>query len=48
MDEAEKLRIDIARYRRTLRIVFDPEAVRRVTEMIKVAEERLSELERTH
>jgi hypothetical protein len=48
MEEAERLRVNIARYRRTLRIVFDPQVVRRVEEMITAAEDRLGEIERLH
>lgn len=46
MKEDERLRADIARYRRTLRIIFDPDVARRIEEMIKLAEDRLREIER--
>jgi hypothetical protein len=46
MEEERRLRADIARYRRTLRIIFDPEVTRRIEEMIKTAEDRLREIER--
>jgi hypothetical protein len=46
MEEERQLRADIAGYRRTLRIVFDPDVKRRIEEMIKMAEDRLREIER--
>jgi predicted nucleic acid-binding Zn-ribbon protein len=46
MDEAQELQVKIARYRRTLRAVFDPDVLQRLGQMIKTAEKRLAELER--
>ena len=46
MGEAQQLRANIARYRRTLRAVFDPDILRRVGQMIEIAEKRLGEIER--
>jgi predicted nucleic acid-binding Zn-ribbon protein len=46
MDEAQELQIRIARYRRTLRAVFDPDVLRRLGQMIETAEKRLVEIQR--
>jgi predicted nucleic acid-binding Zn-ribbon protein len=46
MDEAQQLQAKIARYRRTLRAVFDPDVLRRLGQMIEIAEKRLAEIER--
>jgi len=46
MDEAQQLQAKIARYRRSLRAVFDPDVVRRLGQMIEIAEKRLAEIER--
>ena len=46
MDEAQQLQAKIARYRRSLRAVFDPDVLRRLGQMIEIAEKRLAEIER--
>ena len=46
MDEVQQLQAKIARYRRSLRAVFDPDVLRRLGQMIEIAEKRLSEIER--
>lgn len=46
MDEAQELQVKIARYRRTLRAVFDPDVLRRLGQMIETSEKRLAEIER--
>lgn len=46
MDEAQQLQTKIARYRRTRRAVFDPDVLRRLGQMIEMAEKRLAEIER--
>jgi predicted nucleic acid-binding Zn-ribbon protein len=46
VDEAQQLQVKIARYRRTLRAVFDPDVLRRLGQMIDTAEKRLAEIER--
>jgi hypothetical protein len=45
MDEAQQLRAEIARYRRSLRAVFDPDVVQHLRQMIEAAEKRLEEIE---
>jgi predicted nucleic acid-binding Zn-ribbon protein len=46
VDEAQQLQVKIARYRRTLRAVSDPDVLRRLGQMIDTAEKRLAEIER--
>jgi hypothetical protein len=46
VDEAQQLQVKFARYRRTLRAVFDPDVLRRLGQMIDTAEKRLAEIER--
>ena len=46
MDEARQLPANIVRYRRTLRAVFDPDVLRRLRQMIEIAEKRLADIER--
>ena len=46
MDEAQQLQVNIARYRRTLRAVFDPDVLWRLRQMIEIAEKRLADIER--
>jgi len=46
VDETKQLQAAIARYRRTLRAVFDPDVLRRVEQMIEAAEKRLAQVER--
>lgn len=46
MDEVQQLEAKIARYRRTRRAVFDPDVLRRLGQMIEIAEKRLAEIER--
>jgi hypothetical protein len=45
MDEAQELQAKIARYRRTRRAVFHPDVLRRLGQMIEIAEKRLAEIE---
>ncbi len=46
MDERQELQAKIARYRRSLRAVFDPDVLRRLEQMIEAAKKRLDEVER--
>jgi hypothetical protein len=46
MDEAQQLRVDIARYRRSQKAVFHPDILRRLEQMIEIAEKRLAEIQR--
>jgi hypothetical protein len=46
MDEGQELTAKIARYRRSLRAVFDPDVLRRLGQMIETAEKRLAEIGR--
>lgn len=45
MEETQELQAKIARYRRTMRSVFDPDVVRRLEQMIEAAQQRLAEVE---
>jgi predicted nucleic acid-binding Zn-ribbon protein len=45
VDEVQQLQAKIARYRRTRRAIFDPDVLRRLGQMIEIAEKRLAEIE---
>jgi predicted nucleic acid-binding Zn-ribbon protein len=45
-EEEQELKDKIARYRRSLRAVFDPDVLRRLGQMIETAQKRLDEIGR--